>query len=218
MGASQPGHGMGFRPDPLIVIPTIHARDDLLNDCLWAIQQTSDAQACVVSGGSFAENCNRGAEEPGDPIVFLNDDTVPQQGWLDALLAPFADPRVGITGARLTYPDGRIQHAGVYFTRPGGVLTANNVLTDEPSRFVPAVTGACMAIRRDAWSGFDTQFVNGYEDIDLCLRAAADGWRIWYAADSHVVHHESQSGPARWTHVRQNIQRLQEQHGDHLSV
>jgi GT2 family glycosyltransferase len=157
----------------------------------------------------------------GDPIVFLNDDTEPEPGWLEALCVPFADPAIGITGARLTYPDGRIQHAGVYLDRPGGVLTAHNVLTDEPSREVDAVTGACMAVRRATWEqlgGFDTGFVNGYEDVDLCLRAQAAGWRVWYTADSRVVHHESQSGPARWAHVNQNVTRLQERHGHHLVV
>ena len=153
--------------------------------------------------------------------MFLNDDTIPQAGWLEALCAPFTDPQVGITGGKLTYPDGRIQHAGVYLDRPDGILTAHNVLTDEPSRPVEAVTGACLAIRRDTWDeldGFDTGFRNGYEDIDLCLRARDAGWQVWYTADAHVVHHESQSGPARWTHVRQNVIRLQERHGDYHLV
>jgi GT2 family glycosyltransferase len=205
--------------NPLIVIPTLD-RSDLLADCLTALARTAPNVPVEVVGfgWDFAAHCNYGAQSPGDPIVFLNDDTEPAAGWLQALCAPFSDPQVGIVGARLTYPDGRIQHAGVYLDRPGGVLTAHNVLTDEPSRDVEAVTGACLAIRRTTWDeldGFDTAYRNGYEDIDLCLRARAAGWTVRYAADSHVVHHESQSGPARWAHVNQNVIRLQEQHGDY---
>lgn len=209
---------MGRRSDPVVVVPTLN-RGDLLAQCVDAVQTTAGLTPVVVDlGWPFAEHCNYGATWPGDPIVFLNDDTIPQDGWLDALLAPFADPTVGITGCRLTYPDGTIQHAGVYLDRPGGVLTAHNVTSDEPSRDVEAVTGACMAVRRECWSqldGFDTGYVNGYEDVDLCLRARAAGWTVRYTADGTVVHLESQSGPARWTHVRHNVERLQKAHGDY---
>lgn len=201
--------------NPVIVIPTLD-RADLLEQCLSALADTAPGVPVEVVGfgWDFAAHCNYGAMTPGDPIVFLNDDTLPQPGWLKALVKPFDDPRVGVTGARLTYPDGRIQHAGVRFETVRGILTAYNVLTDEPSRYVDAVTGACMAVRRDAFGdGFDTGYRNGYEDVDLCLRVSEDGWRIWYAADSHVVHLESQSGPARWAHVQHNINRLQERWG-----
>lgn len=202
-----------------MVIPTLD-RADLLARCLEAIGPDQKVEV-VGFGWDFAAHCNYGAQVGGDPIVFLNDDTEPAAGWLEALCAPFTDPTVGIVGCRLTYPDGRIQHAGVTLDSPGGVLTAHNVHTDEPSREVDAVTGACMAVRRAAWDdlgGFDTGFVNGYEDVDLCLRARKRGWRVWYTADATVVHLESQSGPARWSHVRQNVERLQEKHGDHLVV
>lgn len=203
---------MGVRPDSLVVIPTIFARPDLLAACLRAA-----GDALVVSGGTFAENCNRAPD--ADVLVFLNDDTEPPAGWLDGLLAPFSDPRVGIVGCRLVYPTGNLQHAGIYLDTPNGVLTAYNHTTEQPSGLVEAVTGACMAVRRECWDdlgGFDVGFVNGYEDVDLCLRAAKEGWTVHYTADVTVVHHESQSGQARWTHVRENVQRLQEKwHGDH---
>lgn len=220
MGADAAGR-LGVRSDPLIVIPTLD-RVDLLTNCLTAVKATApEARLAIAAfGWDFAAHCNYGATFPGDPIIFLNDDTEPQPGWLEALLAPFADPRVGIVGCRLTYPDGRIQHAGVYLDEPGGVLTAHNVATDAPSGPVEAVTGACMAVRRETFGeGFDTGFVNGYEDVDLCLRARQDGWQVWYTADATVIHHESQSGPARWSHTRQNIGRLQEKwYGNHLDL
>lgn len=196
-----------------VIIPTLN-RWDLLAGCVASVKATSDAEIVVVDEGlSYGEHCNLGAERAtGDLLVFLNDDTIVRDNWT-AMLDGFADERVGITGCRLVYPDGRIQHAGVYLDRPGGCLTAHNVLTDESSRIVEAVTGACLAIRAATFAdlhGFDTGFVNGYEDIDLCLRAAEAGWWIWYDRDATVCHLESQSGPARWTHVRQNIERLNE--------
>lgn len=198
-----------------IVIPTIHADEEKLDACLRACEQTApDAEIVVVDGGSFAENCNRGALLANrGTLVFLNDDTVPQPGWLEALVTPLAEHDVGITGAKLLYPDRTIQHAGIYFDAPDGILTAHNIQTDEPTRDVDAVTGACLAITRDLFNectGFDPAFVNGYEDVDLCLRVRAGGWRVRYVADSVVVHHESASGHARWTHVANNIQRLQD--------
>lgn len=156
----------------------------------------------------------------GDPIIFLNDDTEPQAGWL-GMLDAFDNPEVGIVGCRLVYADGLIQHAGVYLACEGGTLTAYNVHDDLPSREVEAVTGACLAIRRDLFDeldGFDEGYRNGYEDVDLCLRARAAGWKVWYVAEATVVHHESQSGPRRWESVRENVERLQVKHGDHQRV
>lgn len=165
----------------------------------------------------FARGCNLGARTAtGDLLVFLNNDTVPRAGWLTSLMLPFFEPEVGIAGGKLLYPNGHVQHAGVDIYRDErGVLTgrhADPVFADA-RRDVPAVTGACLAVRRswfDSVGGFDTGYWNGYEDVDLCLQAAADGWTVRYEPSCVVVHHESASGPERWTKVRENIERLQE--------
>jgi GT2 family glycosyltransferase len=196
-----------------VIIPTIRACSDLLAACIEGVIETTGQKPLVVEGGTFAENCNLGAAgTAADVLIFLNDDCELLTGWLEPLLKPFEDERVGIVGAKLVYPDGRVQHAGVWFDQPNGVLTAHNHLDDFPSRNVDAVTGACMAVRATTFhdlGGFDPAFRNGYEDVDLCLRARRDGWRIWYECDSVLIHHESQSGPARWAHVRENIDLLQ---------
>lgn len=200
-----------------IVVPTIHANEEMLSECLIAINATApDAEVLLMDDGSFAENCNAGAAQAsGDILLFLNDDTVPAPGWLDTLLEAFLDPDVGIAGSCLRYPHTlALQHAGVYFDAPGGVLTAHNVTNelDNLTRDVDAVTGACLAIRAHLFNeayGFDPTFVNGYEDVDLCLRVRSAGWRIRYVAESVVLHHESASGDARWTHVGSNVARLQ---------
>ena len=195
----------------MIVIPTIRANGRLLDACLTSINNHTPSTVGVILAdnpfASFAQNMNEGiaAATDADIIVALNDDTEVTEGWYEALLAPFQDPLVNIVGCRLIYPDGRLQHAGVYLDFVDGVLTAHNHLTEQPSGPVEAVTGACMAVRREhAW--FDESYRNGYEDIDLCLRVGG----VYYTDTTTVIHHESQSGPRRWEHVGSNIALLHE--------
>jgi GT2 family glycosyltransferase len=199
-----------------IVIPTIHARPDLLKRCMDECYRTmrADDQLLVLDGGTFAENCNGGASLAAtDILIFLNDDTKPDQDdWIDRLLDPFQWPTVGIVGARLIYPNGALQHTGVYLENDATGIVARNRTWDSPSGPVDAVTGAVFAIRASIFrelNGFDTAFRNGYEDIDLCLRARQAGHTIWYQAECTVIHHEHQSGPARWQWVNENIVELQ---------
>ena len=150
----------------------------------------------------FAAACNEGARAASAPIVvFLNSDTEARPGWLEPLIESASDPGVGMVGSRLLYPDGRVQHAGMALTlaaqpvhlhrgAPGGHPAATR------TRDLLLVTGACCAIDRDLFlgmEGFDTAYVNGHEDVDLCLRLAAAGHRTVYRGDSVVVHHESMS-------------------------
>ena len=200
-----------------IIIPTINYRPDLLERCVDSVTRTlrSDDQLAVIEGGTFAENCNAGGfRADTDTIIFLNDDTkVDQDDWIDKLLAPFHDPHVGITGCRLIYPDGKLQHTGIYFDIDDGVLAAYNRTWDADSGPVSGVTGACLAIRTSLFrdlEGFDPEFRNGYEDVDLCLRTQQAGHTIHYVAECTLIHHESQSGPARWDHVNHNVDRLQQ--------
>lgn len=174
----------------------------------------------------FAVGCNQGAAvSQGDVLVFLNNDTEPCDGWLDALLEPFESTWVDIVGPKLVYPDGRIQHAGVtVYRNAAGLIEAANIgrgevdggQYDEKTK-VDAVTGACLAIRRwtfEALGGFDTAFLNGYEDVDLCLRARLDNAGVLYQPDSVVMHHESASGPERFKHVQHNVDLLQQRWGE----
>lgn len=165
----------------------------------------------------YARGCNLGAAvAAGDIVVFLNNDTEPLDGWLAPLVEAFNDPDVGIVGAKLLYPDGRVQHAGVDIYRDDhDVLTGVHAASSlaDVGRPVQAVTGACMAVRSelfDTLGGFCEEFWNGYEDVDLCLAARSGGWTIRYEPRSVVVHHESASGPERWTKVRENIALLQQ--------
>lgn len=201
----------------MIVVPSIHANDDLLDRCLTSIDDYTPAGVQVIVADhpdhTFAENCNAGvAADPNGPyVVFLNDDTEVTDGWYENLVAPFHDPTVNVVGCRLVYPDGSLQHAGVYLDFQAGILTAHNYQTEQVVGPVEAVTGACMAVRRTyAW--FDEKFRNGYEDVDLCLRVGG----VWYTDQATVIHHESRSGPRRWEAVTDNIELLHYRWGDEL--
>ena len=139
----------------------------------------------------------------GDALCFLNDDVFPiTPDWLEHMLAQTARPDVGIVGALLLYPDKTIQHAGVVVDRwhPAhiGRFQKDSALWPwlRMTRDVSAVTGACLAIRRSTWNdlgGFDPQFPVNYNDIDLCLRAAARGYRILIEAEAVLIHEEART-------------------------
>lgn len=170
---------------------------------------------CATNGG-FAVACNTGAEAAGevDFLVFLNNDTVPLAGWLDALIEECDAPGVVAAGSKLLYPDGTVQHAGVTIGQdlwPRHLYAgfpADHPAVDRPKR-VAAATAACLLVRRDrflARGGFDTAFLNGYEDVDLCLRLAEDGDQVRYCPRSVLYHLESVT---RWAedpsqHVERN--------------
>ncbi len=167
----------------------------------------------------FAKACNQGAKAAkGRYLLFLNNDTEALPGWLPPLVAALdADSGVAAVGAKLLFPDGTLQHAGVAiaYGAPQPItafhLDYHGPATDASEvRQLQAVTAACMMVRADAFQaagGFDEGFINGYEDVDLCLRLRERGGRILYVPASRLVHHESVSD-GRFAHVRHNIDRL----------
>lgn len=151
--------------------------------------------------GGFIAACNDGAAQArGDCLVFLNNDTVPQPGWLEALLATFdAVPDAGLVGAKLVYPDGRLQEAGgVVFADGSGW---NYGRFDHPDgcrygylRDADYLSGAAIAIPRalfERLGGFDVRYAPAYyEDTDLAFAVRAAGLRTLYQPAATVVHDE----------------------------
>jgi GT2 family glycosyltransferase len=172
----------------------------------------------------FAAACNQGAALAATPnLLFLNNDVEALPGWLPPLLAVLeADPAAGVVGSKLLFPDGRLQHAGVALLRRANASTplgAFHMHYGEPADFPPAnrrcelqvVTGACLLVRKRAFDDagrFDEFFWNGCEDVDLCLKLRERGWRVVYEPASVLVHHESRSGPERWSRTRANEELL----------
>lgn len=150
----------------------------------------------------FARACNAGAKaaDACDYLVFLNNDTLPVAGWLDALVDEIkTDDRIGAVGAKLLFPGGLVQHAGVTIGQDGwphhlyAGFDGEHPAVNRP-KAVAAVTAACMLVRRGEFEelgGFDTAFHNGYEDIDLCLRLGRRGKVIRYCPTSVLYHLES---------------------------
>jgi GT2 family glycosyltransferase len=172
----------------------------------------------------FAAACNQGARAArGRHLVFLNNDTIPLPGWLGPLLAELdADQEISVVGSKLLFADDTIQHAGVVFTRdlpiPYHVFyrAAASAPAANKRRELQCVTGACMAVRRTVFEsigGFDEGFVNGYEDVDFCLKVRQRGEKVVYQPQSTLYHLESQT-PGRKDHDQANGRRLLERWGE----
>ena len=142
----------------------------------------------------------------GDVLVFLNNDIEAlSAGWLDALCAQAERTDVGAVGARLLYPDHRVQHCGVVIGL-GGAAGHLLVGLDEhepgylamavTTRECSAVTGACLATRREVFEGhdrFDESLGIDLNDIDYCLRVQRSGLRVLFESAAELIHHESPS-------------------------
>ncbi len=171
---------------------------------------------------NFSRRINLGvAQAQGEMVLLLNDDTeVLTPDWLEALLEVAQGPAVGAVGAKLRFPDGKIQHAGVviveglhpmhaFYGFPGAHpgYGCSNVAT----RNYLAVTGACLMIRRALYQqlgGLDEAFPLNYNDVDLCLKAHQAGYRnvlVPYAELSHwgsASRQDNQVAPAERDRLR----------------
>jgi len=148
----------------------------------------------------FARGNNEAARyAAGKYLLFLNNDTIPHANWLEEMMKLILNtPDCGVVGSKLLYPDGRIQHIGVYFDFKGRRRHyfkgyPNDIPEAVEVRECEAVTGACMLIRRDLFNevnGFDERFVHGSEDIDLCLKIREKGYRVFFCPKSILTHFE----------------------------
>jgi len=149
----------------------------------------------------FVAACNRGAAAArGRYLVFLNNDCIVQEGWLDALIGTFhTHPKAGLVGAKLLNADGTLQEAG------GAVFTDGNATNigrgkdpDDPAfsylREVDYCSGACLSVRKELFmtlGGFDARYAPGYyEDTDLAFQARSVGWKVLYQPLAQVIHYE----------------------------
>ncbi len=165
---------------------------------------------------NFAAMNNLGARHAGGAVlVFMNDDVEPlDAGWLSALLAHANRPDVAAVGAKLVYPSGAVQHAGIVIGIMEGAGHLHRNTFGSPywnwlpfTRNVSAVTGACLAIRKSVFQelgGFDETFPVNYNDADLCLRARQAGYQVIVEPAALLRHRECQS--------RQAGVRLEERH------
>ncbi|SDU82609.1 CDP-glycerol glycerophosphotransferase family protein [Pseudomonas sihuiensis] len=143
----------------------------------------------------------------GDYLLLLNNDTaIIQDDWLDELLNHAQRPEVGVVGAKLLYPDGRVQHAGVVLglrgpaDHPfiGETLDAPGYMQRlQIDQNYSAVTAACMMVRKSLYEevgGMDeSDFRVSYNDVDLCLKIQQAGYLTVWTPHALVMHEGSVS-------------------------
>jgi GT2 family glycosyltransferase len=200
---------LSTHPDfELVVVDNGSRRADTLAILDAAAQ---DARVRVLKRpGAFdfaAFNNEAAAQTRGEVLVFLNNDTIVLSAdWLEQLTRPALEPNAGAIGALLTFPDGRVQHAGVVVGigqdagHFGALVSPEAPCWLDRVRHVHetmAVTAACMAVERrkfEAVGGFDSEHLPiEFNDADLCLRLAERGWISRYEPSVRLVHLESAS-------------------------
>jgi len=185
---------------------------------------------------NFSRLINRGARAArGQILAFVNNDVETEKsGWLREMVSHAIRPEVGAVGARLWYPDGRLQHAGVvlglhgvaghafqhFLAQPVAPMNRTFVLAQNYS----AVTAACMVLRKtifDDLGGFDENLPSNSNDVDFCLRALQTGLQIVWTPYADLIHHESASrgrdfGSAQRAQVLREMAYMLEKWGEQL--
>ncbi len=155
---------------------------------------------------NFSRKCNLGVlASDGEVVVLLNDDTQARsEGWLVQLVAPLLEPDVGITGARLLFEDGTLQHGG-HVHAHGAYRHAFMGATEADlgygaclalDRECSGVTSACAALRRETFmevGGLCEKLPGNYNDVDLSNKVARAGYRMLWMASVVLYHFESSS-------------------------
>ena len=216
-------------PDVSIIILNLD-RPDLTVACLeslWANTSGVSYEVIVVDNGSnaknyaqlaaykgphklvrlqvnrfFGEGNNIGAEQAkGRFLVFMNNDIVVTEGWLEPLIETFSNyPDVGACGPKFVYPSGELQEAGALLDVDGTSVQIGKFQSPDQPRFnqdrtVDYVSAATVMMRKadfDSVLGFDFRYEPAYyEDCDLCLKIATLGKKTYYVPKSKVIHHEN---------------------------
>lgn len=165
----------------------------------------------------FLRNCNNAAKEArGDYIFFLNNDTQVTTNWLSSLVELIeSDPKIGMVGSKLVYPDGSLQEAGgIIWNDASGWNYGRNDDASKPEynyvREVDYISGAAIMIRHTLWNeigGFDELFVPAYcEDSDLAFEVRKKGYKVMYQPKSVVIHFE---GISNGTDVSSGVKKYQ---------
>lgn len=181
-----------------------------------------------AANGGFIAACNDGAElARGSRLLFLNNDTIPQPGWLDELVAAH-EGKVGIVGAALVFPDGTLQEAGgVVFSDGTGWNYGRYEAPGDPRfsyrRSTDYVSGAALLISSDLFNqlgGFSTRYAPAYyEDTDLAFGARDAGYDVVVAPQARVMHDEgTTSGTDVGTGVKAYQVRNRERFAEHRAA
>ncbi len=148
---------------------------------------------------NYSVQMNLGVQEAGtEYVILLNNDTlVISPDWIEAMLEYGQRPDVGAVGARLLFPDGRVQHEGVFVGCGSGLAGhldhGGYFGLGECVRNVSAVTAACMLVKTTAYEevgGLDKELSVAYNDVDFCLKLREKGYEVIYTPYAQLAHHE----------------------------
>ena len=174
---------------------------------------------------NFSAIINYGVSKAtGEILVILNNDTeVINEEWLEELVSHAMRKNVGAVGAKLLYPDGSIQHAGVFFFKNHpGIHIYQHRKENDPGYFnklnliqnYSAVTAACLAVKKELYDwigGLDEQHLSvAYNDVDFCLRLREKGFYNVWTPFSLLYHHESLSRGDDFD--EKNVERFNKEH------
>ncbi|MFI5336491.1 MAG: glycosyltransferase [Opitutales bacterium] len=206
-------------PDTIACLRDLPARTDLRCEVVTA--------PANPEGFNYSRLVNLGTSHARTSLVLhLNNDVEAlEPGWLEDMAGWLSVPGVGVVGAKLLYPDGTVNHAGISLSREDGL--AHVLFEREPAadlgylflphaaRNVAAVTGACLLTRTDLYrqlGGFEeTRLPVAYNDVDYCLRAAAAGARVVVTPQA-VLRHVGSASRGRSYTEREHVAWL-ERHG-----
>ncbi|GAA2020629.1 glycosyltransferase [Nakamurella flavida] len=155
---------------------------------------------------NFSAKCNLGfLASTGDVVVMLNDDVEAiSANWLADLVAPLAEPGVGLTGAHLLFTDSTVQHAGlialkdhyehVFMGGPDDYLGYFGALL--VNRECSGLTAACVALRREVYEevgGFCEELPGSFNDVDFSFKIRSRGYRLVWLSEVRLFHFESRT-------------------------
>lgn len=180
--------------------------DDNSSDKTKEIQKVAENIKVIRNSENkrFLLNCKNASKfAKGKYLLFLNNDTQVQQGWLDKLVEYMENHSdTGLIGSKLIYEDGILQEAGGILWNDGtacGYGNGNNPLLPQYNyvKETDYITGACILTRKDLWDeigGFDERYVPAYyEDTDYAFEVRKKGFKVVYQPDSIVIHYEGRS-------------------------
>jgi GT2 family glycosyltransferase len=201
-------HSQGNPPIELILIDNGSSEPETLH-YLAHLEQEQNVRI-LRRPGKFnyaALNNEAIALARGELIALINNDVeATHPGWLAAMAAQAVRPEIGAVGAKLLFPDGTIQHAGVVLGIGGIAGHAHKYLDADDEGYqlrlhlahnLSAVTAATLVVRKAVFEevgGFDAvNFAVNYNDVDFCLRLLQAGYRNLFCPEAVLIHHESKS-------------------------
>lgn len=207
----------------VIIIPTLLEQD--IHRCVDSIYSNVNRPINVhlsVGYNNFSKSCNAGFNTiRSEWVLFLNDDVMISNNFIECMLKTADSLNADIVGAKLLYPNGNIQHMGVYFNDSGMPYHVNRDKPDEyvEDKLLDVVTGACIMVKSNIFNnlgGFDEGYINCFEDVDFCLKAGDGGYKVALCGSTDIIHYEKSTRKFDADEFKNNKNRLIDKWGKYI--